>query len=119
MIKYLDTDLSEKIGLDAFNISMLKEISKSVEVLRKDILTDKGWAYELTDRFYDFFVQGMQKYEWKLKEKIKTTSKDLTKNQSDYLKQIPFLDYSKTNLIIKYNKEWKSVIQTKTHLILI
>lgn len=116
---YLDANLSEKIGLDALNISILKEIHKSVEIIRKDILTSSGWAYELTERFYDFYIPEMPKYEWNLKAKIKTTSKDLVKEQADYLKQIPFIDYTKTNLIIKHNKEWKNVIQTKTHLILI
>lgn len=118
MEKYLDKELTEKIGLESFKITVLKEINKSVEVLRKDILTSEGWAYELSNRYYDFYVKGKHKYKWNLKEKIKTTDDKLTLDQNKYLKQIPFLEYEQTNLKIQFNGEWKNVIQTKTHLIL-
>lgn len=119
MEEYLDTDLTEQIGLDAFKNSILKEIKKTIEIIRKDLLFDEGWSYELHNRYFDFYVKGKHKYKWNFKEKIKTTDEKLTMDQNNYLKQVPFLEYELTNLKIKYNGVWKNVIQTKMHLILI
>lgn len=119
MENYLDIDLTDKIGLAAFNLSILKEINLTIEIIRTDFLTTYGWAYELRNRFYDYYVPEMQKYKWGLKEKLKNTNDKLKPEHKNYLNQIPFLEYSETNLTIKYKTEWKSVILTKTHLILI
>ncbi len=142
MEKYYNEKMSEQLGLDCFDIELIKEI-KSVFIFTQEINgkaseylnyklseNNKNFKKEFGDKltempirlyftskcFYNGYLYYAEDYDWELNESIKKTE---DKIDTSYLNNIPFLEYEVLNINVKYNNKWKRIIKTQKNIILL
>jgi hypothetical protein len=137
MIEYINSTITDQVGLYFFDIKVLKKIKKSTFIERIGFMksTPIGTKNAIRDNYFYFEEYVPEQkidryrpkeyrdlcvgYEWDLEEKFSFEDKiiDLD-DRLKYLKSIPFLDFDVQTYQIQFQAKWYGVALSEKYLIL-
>ena len=141
MKKYYNEKISEQLGLDCFELSIIEEIKSYFNIKQeinesaneelfykmcKNTCFKKEFGnrvrsmpvklYFNVKAYCDKYIYYADGYEWDLDEEILKTE---DKIDTLYLDSMPFIEYEILNIKVKYNNKWKRIIKTQKNIMLL